>query len=246
MEFTKEALLMFLAVRALLPKRTTQNGGEGSGNFDHEGRPGEVGGSADVDGGGGLSSTPKTKKPKEAKKRRLKDLSPEERRLHAKKVASSLGFNENKVFYTGEEKGTAENPILAEYDRDSGFIKIHKDAFASNMTEEDFVGWMAHEIHHDKYLRLGVNKEMELSSKAMKYAYSHLEFKDAMRARKEEMSSISDYASWVADNNKAKLGSESIAEFARLKAQGLMDDDEASDFPYLSHLYELVEENYRG
>lgn len=50
----------------IMKSRAAEDGGEGSGNFNHEGRPGKVGGSGE--GGGSSSEQEPTKKPEETKR----------------------------------------------------------------------------------------------------------------------------------------------------------------------------------
>lgn len=70
-----------------------KDGGEGSGNFNHEGRPGKVGGSGE--GGGSSSKSESKEKPKESQRERSSNRKKEEQNKQGEQPSQQQGTSEN-------------------------------------------------------------------------------------------------------------------------------------------------------
>lgn len=70
-----------------------EDGGEGSGNFNHEGRPGKVGGSGE--GGGSSSKSESKEKPKESQRERSSNRKKEEQNKQGEQPSQQQGTSEN-------------------------------------------------------------------------------------------------------------------------------------------------------
>lgn len=93
-----------------------EDGGEGSGNFNHEGRPGKVGGSGE--GGGSSSKSESKEKPKESQRERSSNRKKEEQNKQGEQPSQQQGTSENnqpKQAEESSERGQRESaPQLAE------------------------------------------------------------------------------------------------------------------------------------
>lgn len=72
---------------------SVQDGGEGSGNFNHEGRPGKVGGSGE--GGGSSSKSESKEKPKESQRERSSNRKKEEQNKQGEQPSQQQETSEN-------------------------------------------------------------------------------------------------------------------------------------------------------
>ena len=81
-----------------------EDGGEGSGNFNHEGRPGKVGGSGE--GGGSSSEQEPTKKPEETKRGSSSNRKKEEQNKQGEQPSQQQGTSENSQ--PKQAKGSSE------------------------------------------------------------------------------------------------------------------------------------------
>ena len=81
-----------------------KDGGEGSGNFNHEGRPGKVGGSGE--GGGSSSKSESKEKPKESQRERSSNRKKEEQNKHSnRKLRRTVSPSKPKeALNVGKEK----------------------------------------------------------------------------------------------------------------------------------------------
>jgi len=70
-----------------------EDGGEGSGNFNHEGRPGKVGGSGE--GGGSSSKSESKEKPKESQRERSSNRKKEKQNKQGEQPSQQQGTSEN-------------------------------------------------------------------------------------------------------------------------------------------------------
>ena len=70
-----------------------KDGGEGSGNFNHEGRPGKVGGSGE--GGGSSSKSESKEKPKESQRERSSNRKKEKQNKQGEQPSQQQGTSEN-------------------------------------------------------------------------------------------------------------------------------------------------------
>ena len=70
-----------------------KDGGEGSGNFNHEGRPGKVGGSGE--GGGSSSKSQSKEKPKESQRERSSNRKKEKQNKQGEQPSQQQGTSEN-------------------------------------------------------------------------------------------------------------------------------------------------------
>ena len=78
-----------------------KDGGEGSGNFNHEGRPGKVGGSGE--GGGSSSKQESKEKPKESQRERSSNRKKEEQNKQGEQPSQQQGTSENNQPKQAEE-----------------------------------------------------------------------------------------------------------------------------------------------
>lgn len=78
-----------------------EDGGEGSGNFNHEGRPGKVGGSGE--GGGSSSKSESKEKPKESQRERSSNRKKEEQNKQGEQPSQQQGTSENNQPKQAEE-----------------------------------------------------------------------------------------------------------------------------------------------
>ena len=78
-----------------------EDGGEGSGNFNHEGRPGKVGGSGE--GGGSSSKQESKEKPKESQRERSSNRKKEEQNKQGEQPSQQQGTSENNQPKQAEE-----------------------------------------------------------------------------------------------------------------------------------------------
>ena len=78
-----------------------KDGGEGSGNFNHEGRPGKVGGSGE--GGGSSSKSESKEKPKESQRERSSNRKKEEQNKQGEQPSQQQGTSENNQPKQAEE-----------------------------------------------------------------------------------------------------------------------------------------------
>ena len=78
-----------------------EDGGEGSGNFNHEGRPGKVGGSGE--GGGSSSKSESKEKPKESQRERSSNRKKEEQNKQGEQPSQQQGTSENSQPKQAEE-----------------------------------------------------------------------------------------------------------------------------------------------
>ena len=81
-----------------------EDGGEGSGNFNHEGRPGKVGGSGE--GGGSSSKSESKEKPKESQRERSSNRKKEEQNKQGEQPSQQQGTSENSQ--PKQAKGSSE------------------------------------------------------------------------------------------------------------------------------------------
>lgn len=81
-----------------------KDGGEGSGNFNHEGRPGKVGGSGE--GGGSSSKSESKEKPKESQRERSSNRKKEEQNKQGEQPSQQQGTSENSQ--PKQAKGSSE------------------------------------------------------------------------------------------------------------------------------------------
>ena len=81
-----------------------KDGGEGSGNFNHEGRPGKVGGSGE--GGGSSSKQESKEKPKESQRERSSNRKKEEQNKQGEQPSQQQGTSENSQ--PKQAKGSSE------------------------------------------------------------------------------------------------------------------------------------------
>lgn len=81
-----------------------EDGGEGSGNFNHEGRPGKVGGSGE--GGGSSSKQESKEKPKESQRERSSNRKKEEQNKQGEQPSQQQGTSENSQ--PKQAKGSSE------------------------------------------------------------------------------------------------------------------------------------------
>ena len=89
---------------------SVQDGGEGSGNFNHEGRPGKVGGSGE--GGGSSSKSESKEKPKESQRERSSNRKKEEQNKQGEQPSQQQGTSENsqpKQAEGSSERGQRES-----------------------------------------------------------------------------------------------------------------------------------------
>lgn len=87
-----------------------EDGGEGSGNFNHEGRPGKVGGSGE--GGGSSSKSESKEKPKESQRERSSNRKKEEQNKQGEQPSQQQGTSENsqpKQAEGSSERGQRES-----------------------------------------------------------------------------------------------------------------------------------------
>ena len=87
-----------------------KDGGEGSGNFNHEGRPGKVGGSGE--GGGSSSKSESKEKPKESQRERSSNRKKEEQNKQGEQPSQQQGTSENsqpKQAEGSSERGQRES-----------------------------------------------------------------------------------------------------------------------------------------
>lgn len=87
-----------------------KDGGEGSGNFNHEGRPGKVGGSGE--GGGSSSKQESKEKPKESQRERSSNRKKEEQNKQGEQPSQQQGTSENsqpKQAEGSSERGQRES-----------------------------------------------------------------------------------------------------------------------------------------
>ena len=87
-----------------------KDGGEGSGNFNHEGRPGKVGGSGE--GGGSSSKSESKEKPKESQQERSSNRKKEEQNKQGEQPSQQQGTSENsqpKQAEGSSERGQRES-----------------------------------------------------------------------------------------------------------------------------------------
>lgn len=78
-----------------------EDGGEGSGNFNHEGRPGKVGGSGE--GGGSSSKQESKEKPKESQRERSSNRKKEKQNKQGEQPSQQQGTSENSQPKQAEE-----------------------------------------------------------------------------------------------------------------------------------------------
>ena len=78
-----------------------EDGGEGSGNFNHEGRPGKVDGSGE--GGGSSSKSESKEKPKESQRERSSNRKKEEQNKQGEQPSQQQGTSENNQPKQAEE-----------------------------------------------------------------------------------------------------------------------------------------------
>ena len=89
---------------------SVQDGGEGSGNFNHEGRPGKVGGSGE--GGGSSSKSESKEKPKESQREKPSNRKKEEQNKQGEQPSQQQGTSENsqpKQAEGSSERGQRES-----------------------------------------------------------------------------------------------------------------------------------------
>ena len=87
-----------------------EDGGEGSGNFNHEGRPGKVGGSGE--GGGSSSKSESKEKPKESQRERSSNRKKEKQNKQGEQPSQQQGTSENsqpKQAEGSSERGKRES-----------------------------------------------------------------------------------------------------------------------------------------
>ena|GEM_PF-1150827 len=87
-----------------------EDGGEGSGNFNHEGRPGKVGGSGE--GGGSSSKSESKEKPKESQRERSSNRKKEKQNKQGEQPSQQQGTSENsqpKQAEGSSERGQRES-----------------------------------------------------------------------------------------------------------------------------------------
>lgn len=87
-----------------------KDGGEGSGNFNHEGRPGKVGGSGE--GGGSSSKSESKEKPKESQRERSSNRKKEKQNKQGEQPSQQQGTSENnqpKQAEGSSERGQRES-----------------------------------------------------------------------------------------------------------------------------------------
>ena len=87
-----------------------EDGGEGSGNFNHEGRPGKVGGSGE--GGGSSSKSESKEKPKESQRERSSNRKKEEQNKQGEQPSQQQETSENsqpKQAEGSSERGQRES-----------------------------------------------------------------------------------------------------------------------------------------
>ena len=127
----------------ILNQQLFLSGGKGSGNYDHSGRPGFVGGSSKGGGGSAVQDD-------------LDRLSTPQQVDHRKRVedvVKKLGFPLDRVVSTEDEGylfnvGDQQFRAGGDYDPKTGRINIYNIDEKSDMTME---GILSHEIMHDKW-----------------------------------------------------------------------------------------------
>lgn len=85
----------------IMKSGAAEDGGEGSGNFNHEGRPGKVGGSGE--GGGSSSKSESKEKPKESQRERSSNRKKEEQNKQGEQPSQQQGTSENNQPKQAEE-----------------------------------------------------------------------------------------------------------------------------------------------
>ena len=118
------------------------DGGEGSGNFNHEGRPGMVGGSSANGGGGGhVSCSPQAKKTMNGLMRKIKGLKKEQSFI--------IGQNGEILASAKGDKNSVGMKLGVKREHQTGNIALHNHPTGGTFSPDDLTdfGLGATEIH---------------------------------------------------------------------------------------------------
>jgi len=195
-----------LVLAAAIEKAVAVKGGEGSGNFDHAGRPGLVGGSASTSADSPIDNP------------LLKDLEDKYR---------------VKVRYIDKKEITAHNDLAtAYYDKQNDIVYVDKD-FADTASQTQLTGVIAHEAYHahekdvDKQklidlLKSQTDSYLDIAGEDMSYD-ERAAYEDDYKKLIWEQGGPTSYSNEYFNNRVLgfdRAVSESLAEVARLKAEG--------------------------
>ncbi len=175
-------------------------GGQGSGNFGHEGRPGERGGSADD----GI------------------DNSIESRKSELIRLASSVGVDPKKIVFSSSDKYDSvfkDSRVLGEYDPRSKTVTMYPESFSLMKEKSILVHELAHASFSSDQASLAIGKIV--SEKGQE--------KQLMWADAASFGYVSDYTSRVqaickTSGNYFSLVREAHAELTRLDFEGRLDE----------------------
>lgn len=169
-------------------------GGAGSGNFGHKGIPGQRGGSAPRGAGvrmGGLSA-------------------------QADALAQDMGLPPGSVEFMGTKRTSAEGrPVLAEYDRKTGKVKVYEDA---PKKMKGLAPVIAHEAMHGKTEQIPTG---QMAGYVKEVTGENRWKADAWRSMQDSGRDVSPFAKQQWDTQSGnKALKETLSEVARLEYLG--------------------------